>query len=191
MRERAPKVEDKEKLARGRRAGFTIVELLIALVIIAVLAAVSVPAYKGITKRAEAAECMNRIKQLWTAANAYMKDQPLENRHWPQMPEDLFSGGEEDKFWKWWYETLEPYGVTREGWLCPTDERSLVLSGRGEDEYAGSYIPANFDAREYTPFRWSQPWFMERADFHGKGAHIIMSKGDVKVSVASFKLPIE
>ena len=180
-----------DRVPQSRRGGFTIVELLITLVIIAILAAISVPTYRHFIRKAEAAGCMNNIKQLWTAANAYMKDQPKERRHWPQVPESVLAGDGEDQFWKFWIESLEPYGATQEVWLCPTDKRSLNLSGRGEDEYAGSYIPTLFDEREYTPFRWSQPWFAERANFHGKGAHIIMSKGDIQESAASFTLPLE
>ena len=89
---------------RSKRRGFTIVELMIALVIVAVLAAVAVPTYRHLIKKAEAAGCINNIKQLWTAANTYMKDQPKERRHWPQVPDSVLAGDGEEQFWKFWIE---------------------------------------------------------------------------------------
>ena len=54
------------KINRGQSSGFTIVELLIVIVVIAILAAISIVAYNGIQQRA-------RNSQVVTGVNAYYK----------------------------------------------------------------------------------------------------------------------
>lgn len=58
--------------SRGR--GFTIVELLVVIVVIAILAAVSVIAYNGVQARAENAKTLAGIDQLAKAMQAYKAD---------------------------------------------------------------------------------------------------------------------
>ena len=171
-------LEDSSKAIRRAKIsghlGFTLLELLIVITILAVFVGISIPSYNYLVRKAEATKCMQRMKGIWTGMNAYMAD----HKQWPQRPEGM--AGSEEKLWKWWYETLEPYDVSKELWLCPTEAKDLALTGRDEDEYTSSYVPANFDGREFTPFRWDQPWLLERADFHGQGNNILMSDGTVK-----------
>ena len=55
--------------------GFTLVELMVVVVIIAVLVAIAIPAYNAVTTRAEAGACEANIRMLdgavvqWQAAN--------------------------------------------------------------------------------------------------------------------------
>jgi type II secretion system protein G len=55
--------------------GFTLMELMIVIVIIGVLAAVGVPAYKGYTDRAKKAACDAQIKTVKTAVGMYYADE--------------------------------------------------------------------------------------------------------------------
>ena len=57
--------------------GFTIVELLIVIVVIAILAAVSVVAYTGIQNRANDSRIRAGVKQLETALRVYAQDHSL------------------------------------------------------------------------------------------------------------------
>ncbi len=56
------------------RDGFTIVELLIVIVVIAILAAVSIVAYGGIQNRANDAAVQNDLRNLGQKTRAYMVD---------------------------------------------------------------------------------------------------------------------
>jgi prepilin-type N-terminal cleavage/methylation domain-containing protein len=56
------------------RKGFTIVELLIVIVVIAILAAISIVAYNGIQQRARDAERSQELSQLQKALEVYHAD---------------------------------------------------------------------------------------------------------------------
>ena len=58
----------------SQRTGFTVVELLIVIVIVAVLAAVSIIAYTGIQERAQRASVLSRLNQWEKVFSLYMNE---------------------------------------------------------------------------------------------------------------------
>src|ERR1051326_795089 len=60
--------------ARMQKNGFTLVELLIVIVIIAVLASIALPVFNGIQERAKATQDMNNLRQIGLATQMYMND---------------------------------------------------------------------------------------------------------------------
>ena len=64
---------------RRRRAGFTLVELLLVVVIISVLAAIAIPNYRVVVTRARAADLLGRIDVVEVAVQSYLAD----NNTWP------------------------------------------------------------------------------------------------------------
>lgn len=60
--------------AKNEKAGFTIVELLIVIVVIAILAAISVGTYSGIQSRARDVARVNKIKSIAQAIELYKVD---------------------------------------------------------------------------------------------------------------------
>lgn len=59
---------------QSRKRGFTIVELLIVIVVIAILAAITIVAYSGITARANAAKAQTNAESAQKVAEAYNAD---------------------------------------------------------------------------------------------------------------------
>jgi len=68
-----PKYSDKNRI-RSRRQGFTLVELLLVLVILATLAAIVLPRFTGKTKQAQITAVQTQIASFKTALDAYEVD---------------------------------------------------------------------------------------------------------------------
>ena len=80
----------RQSLMRRRRVlGFTIVELLIVIVIIAILAAITIVAYNGVQARAHDTALVSSVRQLQTKLEVYY----VENGAYPQtQTTDMWSG---------------------------------------------------------------------------------------------------
>jgi len=66
---------------RGRRAAFTLIELLTVIAIIAVLAAIIFPVFGAVQENARRTSCMSNMRQISTGLKMY----ELDNRHYPDF----------------------------------------------------------------------------------------------------------
>ena len=167
-------------MKRRSESGLTLIEIMMVVTIIGILMAVAVPSLHMFKRRAAKATCISHMRVIHTGFDAYMQDK----NYWPQMPASAVSM-DESEFFEWWIRVLEPYGAGEANWLCPMD--TVRFDNRDDTkQYAGSYIPTMFDPHSFTPLRWNQPWLMERGDFHGRGAHVMMPDGSIFASTNPF-----
>jgi prepilin-type N-terminal cleavage/methylation domain-containing protein len=153
---------------------FTLIELMISITIVAILVGIVFYGSGEWIKRARAAKCTANLKSLHLGFDLYTREH---NNVWPQL--DLNSS-QHNKFW---FNTLEPYQVTKETWLCPVHAAELkMLPKEEQEEYPSSYSPTAFDDTPNVPYHWLQPWVIESGDFHGQGALMIMPDGSVQLS---------
>ncbi len=146
-------------------------EIIAALLIIAILVALVVPNFGSITAAAQQAVCASHMRSIRGALDSYMQDHEMV---WPQGP-----APQEDGWAAFWLAALEPYDIKQGTWECP------VIRGwaRGLDdpELTLHYVPTMFDATPNIAHRWStQPWLIEIADAHGNGPLIAFPDGSVK-----------
>ena len=161
----------------SRRAGFSVLELLIAIVIIVILATLMVPLISTLRARAQRAQCTANLKSLYVAAELFVQ----RNGSWPQIRMASGDGTSSQDFARSWIDALTPFGISQKNWICPTIQDLLHnpdLSQPGNLRL--DYMPMPFDDKPTTPHQWPrQPWFVETGDMHGNGNLIIFTDGSI------------
>jgi len=70
---------------KSREAGFTLIEVLVVVIIVAILAAVAFPIYQNYVKGAYASDAQSAIGSIWNASQMYYQDMG----EWPDDIEQL------------------------------------------------------------------------------------------------------
>lgn len=91
------------------KCAFTLVELLVAIAIIGILAALSLAALSGAKLKAQRTQCLNNVRQLSLGSFMYAS----ENGRHAGYETSAFPGGN-------WMGTLNEYATTRSILLCPS-----------------------------------------------------------------------
>ena len=78
-----------KKNTPARKAGFTLVEIMIVVAIIGLLAAIAIPNFVSARARAQASACINNLKQIDGAASQFALEQRKKTGDPIQFPSDL------------------------------------------------------------------------------------------------------
>ena len=163
------------RVRRGSFTGFTLLELLATVGILAVLIALSVPLYETILPRVERMICVNNLKNLRVAFSDYAIS------GWPQVPDGVKMGSLQEQ--RWWLEKTEKdLGLSEKTWHCPTIRRMFAREPE-KDRPLIHYMPTPFSAepnKANTPGWEQMPWFIEIGNAHGQGNLLVRQNGTVE-----------
>ena len=102
---------------RCRRRAFTLIELLVVIAMIAILAALLLPALGRAKESARRTQCVSNLKQILVAALIYADEN---DGRLPAQPGDgravRAAGGDGQNY----YDLLMPYALAPAAWLCPS-----------------------------------------------------------------------
>jgi prepilin-type N-terminal cleavage/methylation domain-containing protein len=122
-----------------KSAGFSLIELLVAIAIMAILASIATPAVRSAIERAQAAKCAGNLRAIGVAVQQYISENDY---RFPPIETDPPSLGNEGKTA---LETLSPYGITMAELTCPSDKVNAKKFGSSyhfnpvvQDELASS-----------------------------------------------------
>ena len=105
---------------RPKRAGFTLIELLVVIAVIAILAAMLLPALARAKESARRVRCASNLKQIVLAAGIYADEN---NDRFPAQPGDgvavSAAGGDGRNY----YDLLMPWAINPDVWLCPSADQ--------------------------------------------------------------------
>ncbi|MGI6384578.1 MAG: type II secretion system protein [bacterium] len=163
---------------KNRRRGFTLVELLLVIVIMAVLMAILVPVFGRARENAKRASCAANLHQLGIALKMYRTDYDRKDVPWLSQlvpnylgnPERLICPGDKDEgtAWRWPgnteadYAELDDYAYSGNGIPCSymyefsiapcsDDPRGMETSAHGAHYYDGNNpVPSNWETLPYN-----------------------------------------
>ncbi len=122
--------------SRRRRAGFTLVELLLVLVILATLAAIVIPRFSGRTEQAKVTAAQTQISNLGTALDSYEVDVGS----YPSTSDGL--------------EALLVKPSNAQGWRGPYMKQEIPLDPWGNPyiyEYPSKHMDGGYDLMSMGP----------------------------------------
>ena len=140
------------------RKAFTLIELLVVMAIIAILAAMLMPALQRAREAARRTSCLNNLKELGTGLAMYQKD----HSHLPLYSSGRFAGtgydGEGIDGTTSWGELFPGYVGSAELFHCPSDTADIVpqygvtigcLNPKGDFPHAHCTVSANEKGQLY------------------------------------------
>ena len=156
---------------RGRHA-FTLLELTVSMLVVAILFLLTYPVVNQVQRRVEKTRCIANLRSLHVATNSYIQD----HHQWPQI---AVPQGDQSAVATAWIEALKPYGLGPVNWICPTIQKNAGGPNYNDPQNVRvDYTAFPYGRSPQDPFRYStQPWFIEGADVHGNGNLLVFPDG--------------
>lgn len=141
----------------GRRSGFTLIEILVALTIVCILAGIVLPALHTSRLRAKRPVCLSNMRQIGVALEAYAHDWDGYIPPYTTARKGYLATRETDPptviDYRPFNDTaalkrcLEPYGLNERLWWCPADPDP------GEADAQSEYMMDHARTSYYVDFR--------------------------------------
>ena len=110
-----------------KKKGFTLVELLVVISIIALLMAILMPALGRIRRQAQAVVCQSTNRQLAVSGLMYSNDNGGSFTIGVQVATGIQPGGQ-------WIDTWRPYYKDQKALLCAAATKPMIVAGLGGEE---------------------------------------------------------
>ena len=125
-----------------RRCGFTLLELLVVVAIIAILAAILFPVFSRARENARRSSCQSNLKQIGLGLYQYLQDY---DEIMPRSYYGTSSGADKTTSPKYkWMDAIYPYVKSEQIFVCPSETNASyrysgnLAAGEESDDY-GSY----------------------------------------------------
>jgi len=160
---------------RNESGGFTLIEMMTVIFLLAILMVLLFPAMKSMMPRAQEVVCMSHLRNLWLGFAPCTTD----GTGWPQVPPEIQIGSRAEQLW--WLETSSNlFHIPLNNWRCPTVKSQFGVPNATNSIPLIDYMPTLFDAKPMTPNKWpNMPWFMEISNVHGKGNLMVRPDGAI------------
>jgi prepilin-type processing-associated H-X9-DG protein/prepilin-type N-terminal cleavage/methylation domain-containing protein len=150
-------------------AAFTLVELLVVIAVIAILAALLLPAMAKAKQKAWAAACLSNIRQIGLASRMYADDNA------DALPRSIHTGQS-------WVNTLQPYTSGTNLWRCPRDANKTRNFSYALNDY---FLPpatgsgtSDYSKATQVPAPTDTFWLGECADHYVSFDHFHFSESN-------------
>jgi prepilin-type N-terminal cleavage/methylation domain-containing protein/prepilin-type processing-associated H-X9-DG protein len=165
-------------MSRRGTVGFTLVELLVVMAIIALLAALMLPALAGAKGKASATACLNNLRQIGIASVLYADDNS------GAFPRSAHTGQS-------WVGTLQSYCQGTNLWRCPRDPHRTRLYSYAINEFLLPPAPGLSARPDYSratmiPAPTDTMLMTECADSYAGSDHFHFAPDDGDYAPAAF-----
>ncbi len=106
-----------------KRPGFTLVELLVVITILAVLLGIGLPLTRSLIGRSREASCLNNLRSLGVALQSHLQDH---NNVMPELAVGRSSKSDDQPVLE---TVLLPYLGSTDAFHCPADSKEFARSG--------------------------------------------------------------
>jgi prepilin-type N-terminal cleavage/methylation domain-containing protein len=143
----------------SKQSGFTLIEILIVVGIIALLAALLLPLLGSVRDRARLSSCANNLHQIHLGLSQYASDN---SGLLPPYPSQITSGGTKPpasltciEQSRELVQSVLPYSHSSALWRCPSDASSPVPSTSSCSDTV-SLVKGNATSYRYQGWEWSE-----------------------------------